>query len=212
MIKATGIRWAELENWDAVTTHVALMAKAEPWNEARRDQVAEEVEKAWAGIDGRKHVLRLWREAQEKVQRPEPAPEAAPVVKRRKIETPLSDAELKAVQQALALSSPKTQPERAAQPAKPASAKSLLDAGAKVPPAPEPPAGASELEKLTYPHGLLGHVVQYIVDTAQLPVTRISSKGQTGNVSEIPSTLQTLWGLATRRPVAWEHQSREASR
>ena len=38
-----------------------------------------------------------------------------------------------------------------------------------VPPAPEPPAGATELEKLTYPHGLLGHVVQYIVDASDLP-------------------------------------------
>ena len=38
-----------------------------------------------------------------------------------------------------------------------------------MPPAPEPPAGATELEKLTYPHGLLGHVVQYIVDASDLP-------------------------------------------
>ena len=169
------------------------------------------------------------------------------------------------------------------------------------PDTPQPPDGATELEKLTYPHGLLGHVVQYIVDTAQLPdrwmalagalsvcakaldrkvigprdnsvvlwtvllsetgagkqhilscirtilraigmenvlaasgiaslqsveelltgipdkveaqpsplvdideygsfLTRISSKGQTGNVSEIPSTLQTLWGWPPEDP------------
>jgi hypothetical protein len=156
------------------------------------------------------------------------------------------------------------------------------------PEAPLPPAGATDLERLTYPRGLLGHAVQYIYDTARYPdrwlalagalcalgkgidrkvlgpsdnsiilyllilaesgagkqhilncirmllramgeeaayaaggiasvqsieqtvealpsalvvideygsfLTRISSKGQTGNVSEIPSTLQTLWG------------------
>jgi hypothetical protein len=162
------------------------------------------------------------------------------------------------------------------------------------PDAPEPLAGASALERLTYPRGLLGHAVQYIYDTSALPdrtmalvgavcalakaldrkvlgptgnsvilfilliaetgagkqhiincirmllramglegaivasgiasvqsieeilegkkgtegkpsalvvideygsfLSRISSKGQTGNVSEIPSTLQTLWG------------------
>jgi hypothetical protein len=169
------------------------------------------------------------------------------------------------------------------------------------PDAPTAPPDATDLERLTYPHGLLGHVVQYIVDTAQLPdrwmalagalsacakgldrkvigpggnsvvlwvvliaetgagkqhilscirtilramelekvlvasgiasvqsieevlegnkkgiegqpsprvdvdeygslLSRISSKGQTGNVSEIPSTLQTLWGWPPEDP------------
>jgi hypothetical protein len=36
-------------------------------------------------------------------------------------------------------------------------------------PAPEAPEDATELEKLTYPRGLLGHTVQYMVDTAGLP-------------------------------------------
>lgn len=163
------------------------------------------------------------------------------------------------------------------------------------PDAPVPPASAQGFERLTYPRGLLGHAVQYVVDTAALPdrgmalaaalsacakgldrkvigptgnstilymlvvaetgagkqhaincirmmlramgeektivgsgiasvqsieeilegkgekvegkpsalvvidefggfLSRISSKGQTGNVSEIPSLLQTLWG------------------
>ena len=170
----------------------------------------------------------------------------------------------------------------------------------KLPEAPKAPPDATDLERLTYPHGLLGHVVQYIVDTAQLPdrwmalagalsacakgldrkvigpggnsvvlwvvliaetgagkqhilscirtilramelekvlvasgiaslqsieevlegkggapgqpsplvdvdeygslLSRISSKGQTGNVSEIPSTLQTLWGWPPEDP------------
>jgi hypothetical protein len=158
----------------------------------------------------------------------------------------------------------------------------------EMPPVPVCPAGAVGLEALTYPRGLLGHAVQYVVDTAGLPdrgmalasalsalakgidrkvmgptlnstvlfiqllaetgagkqhaincirmklramgedgkivasglasvqaieeiveetpsalvlidevgswLTRISSKGQTGNVSEIPGTLQSLWG------------------
>jgi hypothetical protein len=38
-----------------------------------------------------------------------------------------------------------------------------------IPPAPLPPADATELERLTYPRGLLGHVTQYIVDTSELP-------------------------------------------
>ena len=37
------------------------------------------------------------------------------------------------------------------------------------PDAPEPPTGATDLERLTYPRGLLGHVVEYIYSTAQLP-------------------------------------------
>ena len=37
------------------------------------------------------------------------------------------------------------------------------------PEAPLPPQGASELEKLTYPRGLLGHAVKYIDDTNELP-------------------------------------------
>src|SRR5215469_6760507 len=43
---------------------------------------------------------------------------------------------------------------------------------AKAPPwpeAPEPPPDATALERLTYPRGLLGHVVQYMYDTAGLP-------------------------------------------
>jgi hypothetical protein len=34
---------------------------------------------------------------------------------------------------------------------------------------PKPPPGATELERLTYPPGLLGHVVQYIYETDRLP-------------------------------------------
>jgi hypothetical protein len=180
-----------------------------------------------------------------------------------------------------------TQPEPVAEPAP--------KAPSPWPDAPLPPPGATAIERLTYPRGLLGHVVQYIYDTDQLPdrtmalvgalcvlakaldrkvlgprgvslvlfilliaetgagkqhilncirillramnresvivgsgiasmqsieeilegkkgeegkpsalvvideygssfLRRISSKGQTGNVSEIPSTLQTLWG------------------
>src|SRR5262249_32877905 len=37
------------------------------------------------------------------------------------------------------------------------------------PDAPTPPADATAIERLTYPRGLLGHVVQYIYSTAQLP-------------------------------------------
>ena len=37
------------------------------------------------------------------------------------------------------------------------------------PDAPTPPTGATDLERLTYPRGLLGHVVEYIYSTAQLP-------------------------------------------
>jgi hypothetical protein len=39
----------------------------------------------------------------------------------------------------------------------------------KFPPAPEAPVGAVGIQRLTYPCGLLGHVVQYFVDTAALP-------------------------------------------
>jgi hypothetical protein len=37
------------------------------------------------------------------------------------------------------------------------------------PDAPIAPDDASELDRLTYPRGLLGHVVQYMIDTARLP-------------------------------------------
>jgi hypothetical protein len=36
-------------------------------------------------------------------------------------------------------------------------------------PAPLPPSGASALERLTYPRGLVGHVTQYMIDTNALP-------------------------------------------
>jgi hypothetical protein len=39
----------------------------------------------------------------------------------------------------------------------------------KWPDAPSAPESASELERLTYPPGLVGHAVQYMVDTARLP-------------------------------------------
>jgi hypothetical protein len=45
------------------------------------------------------------------------------------------------------------------------------------PEAPLPPAGATELERLTYPRGLLGHVVQYIVDTDRLPDRQMALAG-----------------------------------
>ena len=51
MIEATGVKWAELENWNAVLIRVAKMAAAEPWNERLRDQVADEVARAWAAVD-----------------------------------------------------------------------------------------------------------------------------------------------------------------
>ena len=125
MIEATGVKWAELENWNAVLIRVAKMAAAEPWNERLRDQVADEVARAWAAVDGRGHVLCLWSEA--KAAEPKPAAAEPKVeVKRRKIETPLSDAELKAVQERLVSSSAKMQPEAVAQPAKP-----LLDRSVK---------------------------------------------------------------------------------
>jgi hypothetical protein len=38
-----------------------------------------------------------------------------------------------------------------------------------IPDAPLPPANASEIDRLTYPRGLLGHVTQYMVDTSPLP-------------------------------------------
>jgi hypothetical protein len=181
----------------------------------------------------------------------------------------------------------KAKAEPAAEPAPKPEAKKIPAVPAW-PEAPLPPFGATDLERLTYPRGLLGHAVQYIYDTARYPdrwlalagalcalgkgidrkvlgpsdnsiilyllilaesgagkqhilncirmllramgeeaayaaggiasvqsieqtvealpsalvvideygsfLTRISSKGQTGNVSEIPSTLQTLWG------------------
>ena len=37
------------------------------------------------------------------------------------------------------------------------------------PDAPSVPEDASELDRLTYPAGLLGHAVQYMIDTARLP-------------------------------------------
>ena len=38
-----------------------------------------------------------------------------------------------------------------------------------IPDAPQAPANASEIDRLTYPRGLLGHVTQYMVDTSPLP-------------------------------------------
>jgi hypothetical protein len=39
----------------------------------------------------------------------------------------------------------------------------------EIPDAPLPPADASQIDRLTYPRGLLGHVTQYMVDTSELP-------------------------------------------
>jgi hypothetical protein len=47
----------------------------------------------------------------------------------------------------------------------------------KWPEAPLPPPGATELERLAYPRGLLGHVVQYIVDTDRLPDRQMALAG-----------------------------------
>ena len=44
-------------------------------------------------------------------------------------------------------------------------------------PAPLPPENATALDRLTYPRGLLGHAVQYIVDTADLPDRWIALAG-----------------------------------
>ena len=72
--------------------------------------------------------------SEAKAAEPKPAATEPKVeVKRRKIETPLSDAELKAVQERLVSSSAKMQPEAVAQPAKP-----LLDRSVKPPPPPPP--------------------------------------------------------------------------
>ena len=61
---------------------------------------------------------------------------------------------------------PKPKPKEAkapeADPAKGPKAKAWLDA-------PLPPNEATDLERLTYPHGLLGHVIQYMVDASDLP-------------------------------------------
>ena len=85
-------------------------------------------------------------------------------------------AEIKAVQEAKGI--------RSAGQAKAASAAPILDRrvdgqpkidpGPKIDPtawpeAPVAPVGASELDRLTYPRGLLGHAVQYVEDTSPLP-------------------------------------------
>jgi hypothetical protein len=49
--------------------------------------------------------------------------------------------------------------------AKPAPKATSLD----IPQAPLPPPDATEAEALTYPRGLVGHIVQYMIDTAELP-------------------------------------------
>jgi hypothetical protein len=119
--------------------------------EARGEDEAEEVRKAWDGEVARKRVAR------EAKQRSGDFKDKLDV--------------------ALAKAAPAT-PE-------PAQSGSLLDVpfGRDVPSvpaplpavteawpeAPLPPDGATELERLTYPRGLLGHAVQYIVDADRVP-------------------------------------------
>jgi hypothetical protein len=63
------------------------------------------------------------------------------------------------------------------QPTKEPGAKALLGSAARWPDVPLPPPGASAEERLCYPAGLLGHVVQHIVDTDIFPDRRMALSG-----------------------------------
>jgi hypothetical protein len=189
MTESAVVRWEELENFEVVVARVTQMARAEPWNEALEYRIAAEVGRAWS--DGHRRVLKIWAGEKERAKalEAEAKLKAAPEPKPEKALEAGAEAEAaawarlrrrKLAPEGAVSSGPEMQSEAAAQPIE---IKKILDldpapaSSLRIPDAPKPPEDATELERLTYPHGLLGHVVQYIVDTAQLPDRRMALAG-----------------------------------
>jgi hypothetical protein len=120
---------------DPALEAVAKQAWFETWQWWQGEKAAADKRPDWAKAD--------WDEPIEAAPAPVAEPVAEPLLK-----------EL-----------PTEEPKQAAPKPEPKVERLLFD----IPPAPLPPPDATEAEALTYPRGLVGHIVQYMVDTAELP-------------------------------------------
>lgn len=185
---------------EATKLTLEIITETATWFDGKGDprapEAAEKVRQAWLGLvrkgigeEDAEEFDQRWAIAFEKA-RAKPEPEAErPEKDVAQAEAEIAEAYAKAAQR-IVEENAKADAELAVEVTKPAiiakpALSPLLPGFEKLPEPPKPPAGATELERLTYPPGLLGHATDHAFRCTDLPDRQLALWGAKAGLGKI---------------------------